>query len=465
MPRLRILHAVHDFLPRHRAGSEIYAFELCRTLASRHDVWVLCAECDPARPHGSLSWRTYGGLPVAELVNNWTFRSFEETYRSPRLNESLRHVLHAVQPDVLHVHSLLNLSMDLPALARARGIPSVATLHDYTLLCASGGQRVHVAESHVCADIDTARCSRCFAQSPSHAQMTLARLAPRPALPVVGSVAAIGRRRLPWIFRWLESALARSTGTGPDAGEFDRRLEQARRVFEIVELFVSPSAALAREFQRFGIPPERIRVSDNGMRSLESVPRVPRAGRLRIGFVGTLVWHKGAHVLLEAAKRLPPERVEVRIFGDPDVSPSYGRSLRALAAEGPVRLMGAFAPERAAEVYGDLDVLVVPSLWPENSPLVIHEAFQAGVPVVAARVGGVPELVTHDVNGLLYDAFDPGSLASALRRVLDEPDCLDRFARSSPPVKSIEEDARGWEAIYRTVLARRPRRVGDREAG
>ena len=83
-------------------------------------------------------------------------------------------MLEATRPDVLHVHNLLNLSFDLPRLARERGIATVATLHDYTLVCASGGQRVHVAESHVCKTIDAMRCSRCFAASPLRAQMAAA---------------------------------------------------------------------------------------------------------------------------------------------------------------------------------------------------------------------------------------------------------------------------------------------------
>src|SRR5262245_57375660 len=154
MERLRILHAIHDFLPRHRAGSEIYAFELCRALAARHHVHVVCAEFDPARPNGHVTWRMHDGLPVVEVVNNWACGTFEDTYRPRLMRERLGFVLHALQPDVLHVHNLLNLTFELPAIARERRIPVVATLHDYTLMCASGGQRVHQAEHHVCETID-----------------------------------------------------------------------------------------------------------------------------------------------------------------------------------------------------------------------------------------------------------------------------------------------------------------------
>src|SRR4051812_15365982 len=134
---VRILHAIHDFLPRHHAGSEIYAFELCRALAARHHVTVVCADADPSQRHGLVRWRAYQGVPVAEIVNNWACESFEDTYQSPIVTRRLTQLLRAVQPDVLHVHNLLNLSFELPALAQARGIPVVATLHDYTLVCPS----------------------------------------------------------------------------------------------------------------------------------------------------------------------------------------------------------------------------------------------------------------------------------------------------------------------------------------
>lgn len=452
---LRVLHAIHDFLPRHRAGSEIYAFELARELARRHDVWVLCAEYDPDRPHLSLTWREQAGVPVVELVNRWAFRSFEETYRSPAVNERLRHVLHALQPDVVHVHNLLNLSFDLPALAKARGIPVVATLHDYTLLCPSGGQRVHVSASHVCWTIDPARCHRCFRESPFFAQMGVSRLGPgRLGRLAAGLVRAVSRRapaaagRLARVARRVPAA-----SLGPD--DIERRLAAVSRVIAVIDRFVAPSRALADEFVRAaGVPREKIVVSDYGLRGFEPRPRPPWTGRLRVGFVGTLVWHKGAHVLLEAAASLPPDRVEVKVYGDPSVFPTYAASLRALARGRPVSFLGPFEPDDRPAVYGSFDVLAVPSVWPENSPLVVHEAFLAGVPVVGSRIGGVAELVTHDVNGLLVEPSSPAALAEAITTLVDEPERLARYRRGIPPVKRVEEEAREWEARYLELVGR-----------
>src|SRR5438067_7771465 len=235
---MRILHAIHDFLPRHRAGSEIYALELAREQAARHHVSVLCAEYDPSRRHGRVTWRVQDGLPVIEIVNNWICASFEETYRSPLITDRIAHVLGAVQPDIIHVHNLLNLSFDLPALAHRRGIPVVATLHDYSMVCPSGGQRIHRADEYVCATIDTERCVRCFRESPQQAQIAFGNLitfARAPRLMHRAGAAVLGR--LPWLARPMARAIRGLPAFGLTRTDIDKRLTAARRVFEQVDLF------------------------------------------------------------------------------------------------------------------------------------------------------------------------------------------------------------------------------------
>jgi glycosyltransferase involved in cell wall biosynthesis len=451
---MRVLHAIHDFLPRHRAGSEIYAYDLTRELSKRHDVFVATAEYDPATPHGTIRWRACDGLPVIEVVNNWEFADFDETYSSPRLNRQLGHVLDATRPDVLHVHNLLNLSFDLPRLARERGVSTVATLHDYTLVCASGGQRVHAGEAHVCEVIDTERCARCFTASPFHAQLTLGRAGRRLAGRVPALAGAV-HRRLPMLARRAASHLPGSVVTPED---LQRRLAYSRHVFEQIDRFVAPSAALADEYIRLGLDGRRIEVSDYGF---VTVPRLQRtdATPVRFGFVGTLVWHKGAHVFLEALKHLRGN-FHAEVYGDPAVFPAYASELRRLAEGLPVRFHGGFGRDRLAETYASIDVLVVPSLWPENSPLVIHEAFMHGAAVVAARMGGIPELVRDGVNGFLYDALRADALGDWLQRFIDDPRLAPRLAASAPPVKRMEEDAREWEDRYESVMGS-PRRVAE----
>jgi len=446
---MRILHAIHDFLPRHRAGSEIYACDLAREQRSQHDVFVVAAEYDPATPHGTLRWRMYDGLTVIELVNNWEFRRFADTYSSPRLNAQLEHVLDATAPDVLHVHNLLNLSLDLPAIARARGIRTVATLHDYTLVCVSGGQRVHVAERHVCDTIDPDRCSRCFTQSPFASQLAAGRLTAGGARRAFGRAAVAFRRIAP---AFTDAAARRLPAPHADGADIRRRLAYAQHVFENIDLFVAPSQAIADDFVRFGIDAARLEVSDYGFAPSTPMPRKPRERGmpLRIGFVGTLVWHKGAHLLIEAARGLKGPS-EIHVHGDETTFPSYVRELRRLAAGLSVTFHGGFDRESTALVYDNLDVLVVASLWPENSPLVIHEAFMHRVPVIAANVGGIAGLVVDGVNGLLYDAFSSDALRAALQRVIDDPALLDLMSATRTRVKPIAQDAREWDVRYASL--------------
>jgi glycosyltransferase involved in cell wall biosynthesis len=459
---VRILHVLHDFLPRHQAGSEIYALDLCRALAADHDVTVLCADYDPSRRHGHVTWRVHQGLPVVEIVNNWVCASFEETYRPPLVGRRIADVLQAVQPDVVHAHNLLNLSFDLPAMAHARGVPVVATLHDYALVCPSGGQRLHRAEQHVCHVIDTDRCARCFPESPFYTQISFGRLAALTRAPGLMRRAALAMsRRLPGLTGRLAHAARRATPLPVTRQDIEDRLAAARRIFDEVDVFVAPSPSLAAEFQRLGMAASKIRVSDYGFAPLHrpagATGRAER-GPLRIGYVGTLVWHKGVHVLIDAVRNLPADGYEVRVFGNPDTFREYSADLRARAAGLPVTFMGAFDRSRVADIYAQIDVLVVPSLWLENSPLVIHEARMAGVPVVGARMGGITDLIEDGRTGLLYEPASAAALEAALRRLLADPGLVAALGAAAPPVKSIAQDAREWTAVYADV---RRRRAGD----
>ena len=258
------------------------------------------------------------------------------------------------------------------------------------------------------------------------------------------------------------------------AGEIEARLEQLRDVFDAVQLFVAPSRSVADAHERLGLHRSKLLVSDYGFahralrparganperallpdasRRASLSPLAPPLSPVRIGFVGTLVWHKGLHVLLEAARQLPAGAYEIEVWGALDTFPEYTATLKTMASGLPVRFCGAFGNGQSADVYGRFDLLVVPSLWPENSPLVIHEAFMAGVPVVAARSGGIPELVTDGVNGVLYDPASTAALADVLRGLILRPDRLAQMAGRAPAVKTIAEDARDWERRYESLV-------------
>jgi glycosyltransferase involved in cell wall biosynthesis len=451
---LRILHTVHDYLPVHQAGSELYVGALCAALtAAGHHPAVFAAEFSPRDPHGSLRWRTHAGVPVIEVVNNWQGSTFATTYDADAIQTAFTHALDAVRPDVVHVHNLLNLSLSLPRLARARGIAVVATLHDHTLACPSGGQRVHKADAHVCRTIDPERCARCFAETPFYRQWQFGQVARHVPAGLAGRTASAVARRLPWAARAGKAALAASPGPAVTAGDIVIRLETAKRTFSEFQAAVAPSQSLADEYRRLGFPADRLETSDYGFAPLEVRPRTPNPrGRLRLGFTGTLVWHKGVDLLIDAARRLPADHIEVHIFGDETVFPDYTRDLRQRADGLPVSFRGAYAHHDIPKVLSEIDVLVVPSRWLENSPLVIHEAFMTRVPVVAAAIGGMPDLLDHGRHGVLFEPDSADALAHALRTLLDNPARLAELTAQAPPVKTIGEDAVEWMARYRAAV-------------
>jgi glycosyltransferase involved in cell wall biosynthesis len=290
--------------------------------------------------------------------------------------------------------------------------------------------------------------------------MGVANLATRPRVGlIVKQAGALVRDRMPVLAAAVARMAARTAGARVDEPDIRRRLDAAREVFEEIDLFVAPSQSMAGEFERLGVKPAKLRVLRHGLVEIARVPRRADDGRLRIGFVGTLVWHKGVHVLIDAVRALPPDRYELQIFGSLHTFPDYAADLQQRATGLPVRFMGEFDRSAAHHAYGAVDVIVVPSIWPENAPLVVSEAFMAGVPVVVARTGGLAELIDDGVNGLLYEPRSTADLTNALRAILDDRSKLDALARNIPVVKSMDLHAREWESIYRELL--RGSRVGS----
>ena len=120
---MRILQVIHDFLPRHAAGSELYCFYLSKELARRHEVSLLFTETDASRPQYDLTTGEYEGLATFEVVNNQRYGKFEETYADPNMERLFERVLDDVQPDVVHLQHLLFHSIHYISIAKGRGIP------------------------------------------------------------------------------------------------------------------------------------------------------------------------------------------------------------------------------------------------------------------------------------------------------------------------------------------------------
>jgi glycosyltransferase involved in cell wall biosynthesis len=445
---MRVLLVVHGFPPTAQGGSEIYAE--AHGLAMRRqfgdDVVVLTREHDFGRPEYDVREEEHQGLRVVRINNTFrNARSFEETYCNETIDDIAAGLIDRFRPDVAHIHHLTCLSTGIVRQLASRRIPRYLTLHDYWLVC-HRGQFLDVQYS-LCENADrpsTEMCERCLDPAAPAAVGTAGRLL-RAMTRHAPAQAALLRKGGTTFARFFAGAGTRS--------HTERRTAHMRDVCSSISHFIAPSSFMRDRFVAFGIPKDRITVADYGFdrAPFAGARRVPGDARLRAGFLGSLMISKAPHVLLEAMQALPSNAFSVTLYGAHTPyhgDESYRRRLAPLLEHPHVVLRGPLPHADVPEALASLDVLVVPSIWPENSPLVIHEAFLAGVPVVASNIGGIRDLVVDGVNGLLFPAGDAASLAHALGRIVREPGLLETLREGMPAVRTIEEDVRELREMY-----------------
>ncbi len=413
---MRIAMVVHQFPPEHLGGTEVYTEGVARALADEgHQVAVFHPRAGlqgdrQVRRDGLVLWEAARPpLPAAAHP----LRQFWQTFRSRRLEASFRRFLADERPEVVHFQHVQNVSARLVALAA--GLPRVLTLHDYWYICANG--QLLRPDGSLCQGPGLG-CGACAA----------ARLA------------------RPWP-RGLQPALALP---------FLARNLYIRRALRGVDRFVSPSHFLMDRYIAAGFPAGRLRHLENGIpvARIRRFARQAPEGLLRIGFIGSIAWQKGVHLLAEAFGKLPAGRAQLRIWGDPTIFPAYAAQVRELLPDPEAQMMGRIANEEVGRALAESDVIVVPSLWYENSPVVIQEARAAGVPVVAAGHGALAEKVRHGVDGLHFAPGDADALAGALRRLLEEPALLAALRKSIPEPMDMAAHAQALLAIYEGISPR-----------
>ena len=392
---MRVMLVAHGFPPAAGGGTEIYVHDLARALRDDcgDEVLVLAREADPTRPEMDVRREDRGGIRLVHVNNTFRHcRSLEETYRNERARAIALRVAEEFAPEVVHVHHLTGLSIDLVGALAGAGLPVIVTLNDYWLMCHRG--QLLDLDYERCAGPWPEGCARCL-----HAE----------------AAAAAERTR------------------------------HAREALGRAHLLLAPSLTLRQTFLGFGVDRERLVLVEQG---IDHAPfqglRRTASDRLRIGFAGSLMVSKAPHLLLEAFNGLPAGAANLTLYGGCvpyHGDDSYRQRLEPLLARPGVRHAGAIPHERMAGAFAAMDVLVVPSVWIENAPFVIREAFVAGVPVVASDLGGMRDLVTHEASGLLFRAGDVGALRAALGRLIDEPELRPRLRGGIPRMKTIQQDA------------------------
>ncbi|MFT7670215.1 MAG: glycosyltransferase involved in cell wall biosynthesis [Planctomycetota bacterium] len=456
---MKVLLVSHNYPPTHVAGTEQYTAQLARGLLARgYEVLVFTSDKDIGKKHLSLSKREFEGVVVHELVNNLSYESFRETWDFPVVEGIFDGFLEREKPDLVHFNHLLYLSVGCAEAADRRNIPVVFTLHDYWLQCARFGQRVH-ADKSICMTIEEQRCSECLgnfryknSQLEQRVAGWIAKIHSASGVDLTKPARVAGD--------WLRRREGEDEGAGAPALPLEdvaaRNRELRERLNRSVNRFLSPSAFLRDQLVEWGLDKNRLQHLRTGtdLDLFAGGQREPRGDKLRIAFIGSLIPVKGAHLAMQAWGELPEElraRARFDVYGPKFHDAEYNATLESLAEEFGVQLAGKLDREGVADTLRKTDLLVMPSLWFENQPLIILEALAAKTALCVSNLGGMAELVEEGKSGFGFPVGDAGALAKIMQSVIEEPAQLDALYTEQVAIPTVANQLDEIESVYREL--------------
>ena len=387
---MKICLVTNHYPPTVQGGAEIYVDRLARALAGQHRVVVVTTEpgfhVAPRRETSREGTTIYRIAPANiahlthlphQLLPQTLYRAID--FFHPQIAASLAGILDRERPDVVHVHNWVGMSLAATVSTARRRAPIAITLHDYPLFCAYG--TVRHPDGHLCRpDLP------CRLLSAINRQLTRPiRLAISPSHYVLDEHIRRGFFKGA-VHRVLPSGLGDPLPHPPHKGEGETRMHDDAR----------KGAA--------------------------------EKGTFDVLFLGRVQSHKGIEVLIRAFRRMTSPNLRLHVAG---TGPSVEACKTLAEGDDRIRFYGFVSGEMRRSLLENADCMVLPSLWPDNYPVSIQEAFAAGPVVIASRIGGIPEMVQDGVNGLLVEPADEAGVASAIDRLRTSPDLAARLRASA----------------------------------
>lgn len=410
---MNVLLVSHGHPAETPGGAEVYAWDLYQAIKEEPGVraYIITRAVRPpafgppvwADPHDPHHFRLFTEQTDFDVL-------FQEPRSPGRFVPWLERLVRTLAPDVVHVQHTQYIGLNLLRWVRAAAPRArlVYTLHEFVPLCHRQGLLLR-PDGVRCDGPSPEKCHGCF--------------------PDVSPAS--------WVFRtW-----------------------HVRSRLDAVDVFVCPSRFLRDRYAAWGIPADKLVVEEYGRRPVSAVPPRPTDGlRDRFAYFGQVNPFKGVDVLLSAALRLaadggPPVRLDVHGANLSAQHPGFQNRARELldraTATGRVFDRGAYPQHEQSGRMAEADWVVVPSVWWENSPLVIQEAFAHGRPVICSDVGGMAEKVIDGVTGLHFRAGDPADLARVMRTAAGTPGLWERLRVNVRPPHPLGEHVRRVKELYR----------------
>jgi glycosyltransferase involved in cell wall biosynthesis len=378
----RVLICSNIYPPNFVGGAELVAHNQALCLKELGwDVTVFAGDLNRLGRRYAMSFRDYQGLPVYRVkLRPEDYQPEYANFFHKAVEAQFKTVLDQFCPDVVHVHNLIGLSAGILHAAKTRGIRTVATLHDSWGVCYKGTlikREFEVCEDHL-------RCAECMAYVPN------------------------GGKGFPIQMR--QGYLALQLGD--------------------VDAFISPSRFLANRYIQTGFPASLMNVVANGLNltRFSAIRKAEFRGCVRFTFIGHFGTHKGLTTLIDALALIPKrEEFFVNLVGNGELLETMRRRVADMGLRSCIKFWGKIDNSRIGDVLSKTDVLILPSICPENQPVSITEAMATRTAVIGSNIGGIPELVADGQSGYLFEAGNPTELAAKMSLFVTHPERIRTF--------------------------------------
>jgi glycosyltransferase involved in cell wall biosynthesis len=451
---MRVLHVPFCYYPDPAGGTEVYVASLAQAQRKQGlDVAV-------AAPADRDATYERDGIPVYrfQIADKITLRQLYGE-GDDRAAQGFLEILKSWRPDVVNLHAFTSgVSLKLVLATRHFGASTVFTYHTPTVTCTRG--TLLRWGSEVCdGRMETRLCARCTLQGKG---------VPRPVSWVLGG--------LPQRFgAWAGTAgFSGGTWTALRMTELVGLRHQATRsLFSQVDHIVAVCEWVRDLLIRNGVPAEKITLSRQGLPYAAApaspapnpgVRPVPGTPQVRLAFLGRLDRVKGVEILIEALAECPHLPVSLDVYAIAQGaagSEMEERLVRKAAPDARIQFLPALAASDVVDRLRSYDALLVPSQWLETGPLVVYEAFAAGIPVIGSDLGGIAELVRDGENGILVKPRAVSAWVRAVTKLVENPELLVRLQTGRQPIRNTNDVTSDMRHVYEKVLAKRTSSTKD----
>ncbi len=442
---MKVIQVLTHFLPAQTAGTEMYVYALQHRLQQMGNTGGVII---PFFDTKSESEYVYNGIRVwGYPQDSVPYDKVVKGFAPPSGLQEFGKLLDRLQPDMLHFHELSGsngITVFHLKVAQERKIPVILTMHLVGYVCAAGTLMEN--NTFQCNGIiDMHRCTRCTFRH-QHVPEAIAGI-------YTNLSGLFSKAGVP-----MYSQKGQIAGLLGRSERIKRHKERLKQIANICCGIVTLNMWFAEMLVKNGVAPDKITVIQQGLPFLSGPAIKPKNLHkfdipLRLVFVGRIYPAKGLHLLLEAIQALPTNNYILDIYG-PSYDDDYLENCHQIIGQNEsVRFCGTIPPGQTVTYLQKYDLLIVPSVVTEMAPLVIQEAFAAGIPVIASHVYGNAEQIRHGENGLLFRFSDVDSLRRQIQACIADPALLISLVQNIKPPTDFSVVANSYYQLYQKLIS------------